>query len=139
MKKIESIGREVELKATDFEIGKLSDKFGLMVFNKFEQRTYGKGTPSEYTCFLLTVTSVELKDNIEIRLTYNTENKVMLEKLGMFDAVDFENCLISHRANAVGTFATIIQTIFANKMTVLNKNALQMAVGANHQQPQPNK
>ena len=40
----------------------------------------------------------------------------MLEKLGMFDAVDFENCLISHRANAVGTFATIIQTIFANKM-----------------------
>ena len=126
MKKIESIGREVELKATDFEIGKLSDKFGLMAFNKFEQRTYGKGTPREYTCFLLTVTSVELKDNIEIRL-------------GMFDAVDFENCLISHRANAVGTFATIIQTIFANKMTVLNKNALQMAVGANHQQPQPNK
>ena len=139
MKKIESIGREVELKATDFEIGKLSDKFGLMAFNKFEQRTYGKGTPSEYTCFLLTVTSVKLKDNIEIRLTYNTENKVMLEKLGMFDAVDFENCLISHRANAVGTFATIIQTIFANKMTVLNKNALQMAVSTNHQQPQPNK
>lgn len=110
-----------------------------MAFNKFEQRTYGKDTINEYTCFLLTVTSVELKDNIEIRLTYSTENKVMLEKLGMFDAVDFENCLISHRANVVGTFGTIIQTIFANKMTVLNKNALQMAVGANHQQPQPNK
>ena len=49
MKKIESIGREVELKATDFEIGKLSDKFGLMAFNKFEQRTYGKDTINEYT------------------------------------------------------------------------------------------
>ena len=48
-----------------------------MTFNKFEQRPYSKDTPNEYTCFLLTVTSVELKDNIEIRLTYNTENKAM--------------------------------------------------------------
>jgi len=44
-----------------------------MAFNKFEQRTYGEDTINEYTCFLLTVTSVELKDNIEIRLTHSTE------------------------------------------------------------------
>ena len=110
MKKIESIGREVELKATDFEIGKLSDKFGLMAFNKYEMRTYSKGTPSEYTCFLLTVTSVELKDNIEIRLTYNTENKVMLEKLGMFDAVDFENCLMLYKWQLVLIISNLSQT-----------------------------
>lgn len=135
MKVIESVGRKVLLKATDFEVGKLSDKFGLMAFNKYEIRTYSRGTADEYTVFLLTLTSAELQNNIEVRLAYNTENKVALEKLQFMDVVDFENCLISHRANVSGTFGSVIQTIFANKFIPKGMNIVE-AMSRNQHQPQ---
>lgn len=124
MKTTRILTQELEVKQTDFELNKLSDKFGKLFFKGYRKAEVDRNRANQANAVdhIKVMVTTEDAFDLTIKIPLETDNVVKLDKLEMFKPIDFEECLVSHMAQVSGTFASIMQTIKANKLIIVNQS-----------------
>lgn len=136
MKKVVN-GVEKELGIMDFEVARLSDRLGLIMFDNVREG-HGKvkdvnGNDIDCWYYAVQCTNTVNHRQITVRVTYNTENKVALEEIqrkskqNIFERtfIDFEDMVIGHYCSGTGNFANVSQTFKAERVKLVDQKEVQ--------------